>query len=150
MSQLHTLLNETAVRTKVQRKGRGPGSGRGKTSSRGHKGAGSRSGYKRRLGKEGGRTPLYKKLPTKGFTRGRFSILGFVISLKFIDQYFQDGDVVNQESLLEKGLISKNFKGLIRILSNGELTKKVTIEANKFSKATIEKLDKTAVSYKIV
>jgi large subunit ribosomal protein L15 len=150
MSQLHTLQNETSVRKVVQRIGRGPGSGRGKTSCRGHKGAGSRSGYKRRLGKEGGRMPLYMKLPTKGFTRGRFCIKPFVISLSFIEQYFQDGEVVNLKSLLEKGFISKNFRGLLRVLSNGALTKKLTIEANKFSQATLDKLDKSAASYKIV
>jgi len=149
MSTLHQLNKETKKRRK--RVGRGPSSGHGKTSCRGEKGDGSRSGYKRRHGKEGGRMPLYMKLPTRGFTRGRFLKKPFVISLKLIDQIFQDGDVVNLKELLDRKVLSRReARGGLKVLSNGELTKKVTIEANKFSKEAQKKLEEKSISFKTI
>jgi large subunit ribosomal protein L15 len=149
MGILDQLNKETGKKKK--RIGRGPGSGHGKTSCRGHKGDGSRSGYKRRLGKEGGRLPLYMKLPTRGFTRGKFLKRPFVITLQYIEQNFKEGDLVSIQTLLEKGLVSKKeAKWGLKILSTGEITKKVTIEAKKLSKETVVKLEKASISYKII
>ena len=138
-------------RKKRKRVGRGIGSGHGKTSCRGEKGDGSRSGYKRRHGKEGGRLPLYMKLPTRGFTRGKFLKRLYAISLNLIDQIYQDGEVVNIKTLLEKGVMSKkDAKWGFKVLSNGEITKKVSIEAKKFSKEAVRKLDTASISYKVI
>ena len=113
--------------------GRGIGSKRGKTSCRGGKGDSARQGYRKRFGYEGGQVPLYRKLPIRGFTRGRFIKDSQAIGLDIIDFYFNDGDTVNVSTLREKGLIPRKLPGGIKILSNGELTKKVTIEAHGFS-----------------
>ncbi|MBS0624840.1 MAG: 50S ribosomal protein L15 [Verrucomicrobia bacterium] len=150
MVKLSELKNTSRPKVKVQRVGRGVGSGRGKTSGRGEKGDGSRSGYKRRYGYEGGQVPLYRKLPIRGFTRGRFEKPSQAITLALIETYFQDGEVVNMASLREKGLVHRRLPAGIKILSNGELTKKVTIEANAFSQAAAEKLQAKKISFTIV
>lgn len=150
MMQLSELKNTTKKTRNVQRVGRGPSSGRGKTSSRGHKGSGSRSGYRRRLTYEGGQGRLFKKLPTRGFTRGRFLIPHLTLNLSQIEKHFEDGEVVSLQTLIKKGLASKNLKGGVKILSQGELKKKVTIEAQKFSKEAIKKLEKNKIPFKIL
>ena len=150
MISLDTLINATRPKKKIQRVGRGVGSGRGKTSCRGHKGDKSRSGYKRRYGKEGGQLPLYRKLPCKGFTNGRFASQVCAINLGQIDKLFEDGEVVNITTLREKNFTGRRVLGGVKILSSGELKKKVTIEANLFSKEAIVKLDKTKVPYTVV
>lgn len=152
MTKLHDLKNTFRPRKKVQRIGRGIGSGRGKTAGRGSKGDGSRSGYRRRYGYEGGQVPLYRKLPVRGFTRGKFTpaILA-AINLSLIDRVYTDGEVVNYATLREKGILPKGKFGGIKILSLGEIKKKkLKIEANKFSKEALQKLDKASVAYKIV
>jgi len=150
MITLSTLKNTTRKKQKVQRVGRGASSGRGKTSSRGHKGQGSRSGARRRYGKEGGNVPLFRKLPHRGFTRGRFLENYAVVNLFLIDKLFSDGDVVNEKSLKEKGLVPKNIPGGIKVLAKGDINKKVTIEAKSFSDAAIKKLEAKNISYKIL
>jgi len=152
MTVLHGLKNTSRPTKKVQRIGRGPGSRRGKTACRGSKGDGSRSGYRRRFGYEGGQVPLYRKLPVRGFTRGRFpkAILA-AINLAMIDKLFSDGEVVNYATLREKGLLPKGKFGGFKILSYGEIKKKkITIEANSYSEEAIQKLKKSSISYKIV
>lgn len=150
MTKLHMLTNDTQKRKKRKLLGRGTGSGLGKTSGRGHKGQGSRSGYKKRYGTEGGRVPLFKKLPTRGFTRGRFVKKYFSISLQLIDQFYQDGEIVNLETLYEKGLVGRGITGGLKVLSDGDLTKKVTIEALKFSKEAQKKLEAKSISFKTI
>ena len=151
MIELNNLRNTHRKKEKVQRVGRGPGSGRGKTSCRGQKGAGSRSGYKRRYGYEGGQLRLFCKLPHRGFTRGRYFKPHFILNLRDIEKYFSDGDMVNLASLYEKKMVSKkNLIGALKILGVGELTKKVTIEANNFSALAKTKLDEKNISYKVV
>ena len=120
------------------RKGRGHGSGNGKTGGRGHKGQKARSGGGVRPGFEGGQTPLYRRMPKRGFGRKRWALVYAEINLHIIDEHFNDGDVVNLETLTEKGLVRKEFDGL-SILGNGELTKKVTIQATRFTKTAAEK-----------
>lgn len=121
------------------RKGRGHGSGNGKTGGRGHKGQKARSGGGVRPGFEGGQTPLYRRMPKRGFGRKRWALVYAEINLHIIDEHFNDGDVVNLDTLTEKGLVRKEFDGL-SILGSGELTKKVTIQATRFTKTATEKI----------
>lgn len=148
MTSLHQLKNHSRPKKKIQRVGRGPGSKRGKTSCRGHKGDKSRSGYKRREGKEGGQLPLFRKLPTRGFTRGRFLKEHLAINLGMIEALYNEGETVNFTSLFQKGLASRQLPGGIKILGGGELTKKVKIEAHAFSKSALEKLEKGPSTFK--
>ena len=150
MIDLSKLQNSFRGKKKIQRVGRGPGSKRGKTSCRGQKGQGSRSGARRRYGKEGGQFPLYCKLPCRGFTRGRFIRPSLSINLSLIEQLFVDGEVVNYETLKAKGITPRYLPGGVKILSKGDLNKKVTIEAKKFSKQAIKKLEEKKISYKVV
>jgi large subunit ribosomal protein L15 len=148
MTNLATLKNTSLVRKKIRRVGRDPGSKRGKTSGRGAKGDGSRSGYKTRGAQEGGQLPLYRKLPTRGFTRGRFQKDKVCINLGRIESLFENGDTVNFESLRAKGLAPREIPGGIKILGQGELKKKIKIEAHFFSNSAREKLEKNSISFK--
>lgn len=151
MITLASLNNSSRPKKKVQRVGRGEGSGRGKTCCRGEKGDKSRSGYKRRHGNEGGQLPLYRKLPCRGgFVRGPFRKEQYAINLSLIETLFNDGDVVNYESLTKIGYAPRRMKGGLKILSKGTLTKKVTIEANSFSAAAQKKLEDLKISFKVV
>ncbi|WP_215537211.1 50S ribosomal protein L15 [Borreliella bavariensis] len=113
--------------------GRGPGSGLGKTSGRGQKGQKARN-TSPRLGFEGGQTPLYRRLPRKGFSNNDYKLEYTIVNLGDIDKKFKDGQVVNYDTLLENKLIRKKNKK-IKILSNGKLTKKVSLEVSKISKS---------------
>lgn len=148
MINLAELRDTHRIRKRVQRVGRGPGSGRGKTSCRGQKGDKSRSGYKRNFGKEGGQMPLYRKLPCRGFTNSRFKNEFIIINLSKINEIFNDGDVVNCATLYEKGYTQKRSPKALKILANGELNKKVSIEAHLFSKEAEDKLQKAGISVK--
>ncbi|GAB4185924.1 MAG: 50S ribosomal protein L15 [Simkaniaceae bacterium] len=152
MITLSSLKNTTREKQSRKRVGRGTGSKKGKTSCRGHKGDKSRSGYKRRHGKEGGQLPLYQKLPTRGFLRERFREHTYSINLERIESLFEDGETVNYQTLREKRMVPRKEKiqGGIKILGNGELTKKVVIEANAFSKAAIRKLEEKKIEFKIL
>ena len=119
------------------RRGRGHGSGNGKTAGKGHKGQKARSGAPR-PGFEGGQMPLYRRIPKRGFTcRNSKDIVG--INLSLLEQ-FEDGSVVTIETLKENGLV-KNTRDGVKILGNGELTKKLTIQANAFSAGAVEKIE---------
>ena len=148
MIDLANLKNTHRAKKKVQRVGRGPGSNRGKTSCRGAKGDKSRSGYKTRRPQEGGQLPLFRKLPTRGFTRGRHKRESLALNLGLIEVLFEEGETLNFETLRKKGIASRLLPGGIRILGQGELKKKVTIEAHHFSKTAKEKLEKTGISFK--
>jgi large subunit ribosomal protein L15 len=150
MVSLSQLKNTSRPRKKVQRVGRGVGSGRGKTSCRGGKGDSARQGYKKRFGYEGGQVPLYRKLPIRGFTRGRFVKPSQAISFGLLEAYFEEGETVNMATLREKGLIARKLPGGIKILNKGTLTKKLIIEAASFSAAAKEQLDAKGISYKEV
>ena len=138
-----------ANRKRTKRRGRGPSSGMGKTSSRGHKGQKSRSGYKVRAGTEGGGIPLFRRLPKKGFSNARFKAKTYSINLDRLSEIFEDGEVVNWETLLAKGFPLRRIES-IRILGNGDMTKKLVIEANHFSKSAIKKLEEKSVKFKRV
>ena len=119
------------------RKGRGHGSGNGKTAGKGHKGQKARSGAPR-PGFEGGQMPLYRRIPTRGFTNRNSKDI-VAINVDRLEK-FNDGDVVTIEALREKGIIS-NPKDGVKVLGNGELTKKLTIQVNAFSKSAIQKIE---------
>jgi large subunit ribosomal protein L15 len=147
--KLNQLKNSTRPYKQRKRRGRGVGSKLGKTSGRGHKGAGSRSGWKSRARYEGGQMPLYRKIPVRGFTRGRFLRRLDVINLNDIEALFNDGEAVNMLTLREKGFLKGTSFGL-KVLGHGELTKKVSIEANSVSESAKEKLERAGLSITIV
>lgn len=149
MSSLHTLENTTRPFKKRKRVGRGLGSGTGKTCGRGEKGAGSRSGYKRRHTYEGGQFRLFMKLPQRGFNNARFRTEYEVINLGQIDALFNNGDTVNLETLRARGVVSGNRDG-IKLLGDGDLTKKLTIEVDVASQSAQEKLTKSHSTLKLL
>ena len=120
------------------RVGRGIGSGNGKTAGKGHKGQKARPGGKIRRGFEGGQTPLYRRIPKRGFNN-RFSIEYATINVSDLER-FENGTVVNMELLLNEGIVRKELAGL-KVLGNGNLTKKLTVEAKKFSASAKEKIE---------
>ena len=120
------------------RKGRGPGSGNGKTAGKGHKGQNARSGGGVRPGFEGGQLPLYRKLPKRGF-KNRFAVNYAIVNVSALNK-FEDGAVVDLETLVEKRIVRKPLDGL-KVLGNGELTKKLTVKATVFSATAKEKIE---------
>jgi large subunit ribosomal protein L15 len=131
-----------------KRLGRGPGSGRGKTSGRGHKGRGSRAGGNTPPGYEGGQMPLQRRLPKHGFHnpfRQEFTI----VNLGQLEERFDAGTVVDAEALRAKGLV-RGLERPIKILADGRLTKSLTVKANKFSAAAIERLQAAGGSAEVV
>lgn len=147
MLNLSTLKNTSRPTKKSRRIGRGIGSKRGATSGRGGKGDSHRQGYSKRFGYEGGQVPLYRKLPIRGFTRGKFVKESAAVSLSTIEAYYSNGETVSQETLRDKGLIPRRVPGGIKILANGQLTKKVKIEASHYSEAAEQKLRDTGISF---
>ena len=127
--------------TKVSKRvGRGPGSGMGKTSTRGEKGQKARSGASIPAWFQGGQTPLSKRLPNRGFNNKQFETKYATINLSELDKFFNDGDVVTPEVLKERKIIKKQLSG-IKVLANGELTKKLTIKAQRFSAKAVTKIE---------
>ena len=119
------------------RKGRGPGSGNGKTAGKGHKGQNARSGGGVRPGFEGGQLPLYRKLPKRGF-KNRFATNYAIVNVSDLN-VFENGAVVDLEALLAKKIVRKSLDGL-KVLGNGELTKNLTVKAAVFSATAKEKI----------
>lgn len=135
---LHELKPATGSRKERNRVGRGTGSGNGKTAGKGHKGQNARSGGGVRLGFEGGQTPLFRRLPKRGFTninRKDYAI----VNLEALNR-FEDGTEVTPALLIETGLVSKEKSG-IKILGNGKLETKLTVKAHKFSSAAKEAIE---------
>lgn len=149
MMKLNELKNTTNIRKPKKRIGRGIGSGSGKTSGRGNKGAGSRAGWTQRLGYEGGQMRLFMKLPERGFSNAPFEIKYEAVNLGQIEAAFKDGETVNQESLRERGFFGRKVAG-VKILGNGELTKKVKIEANAISAGARDKLQKAKIHFTLI
>jgi large subunit ribosomal protein L15 len=136
--KLHELKPAEGSRKERKRLGRGIGSGQGKTAGKGHKGQNARSGGGVRLGFEGGQTPLYRRLPKRGFTnfaRKEFAI----VNLDALNR-FEEGTEVTPELLIETGVVS-NEKAGIKILAKGTLEKKLTVKAHKFSSAAKEAIE---------
>ena len=138
--KLHELSPAPGSTKSAWRKGRGVGSGNGKTAGRGHKGQNARTGGGVRPGFEGGQIPLYRRLPKRGFTNSLFKKEYAIINLETLDKLFNDGDAVSMETLLEKGVIRKELNGL-KVLGRGGITKKLTVKAAIFSASAKEKIE---------
>ena len=135
---LHELSPAPGSNKKAHRKGRGNGSGNGKTAGRGQKGQWARSGGGVRVGFEGGQMPLARRLPKRGF-HNIFAKPLEAVNVSVLEK-FEDGAVVNAQALLEKGVLSKCEYG-VKILGNGSLTKKLTVQASAFSASAKEKIE---------
>ena len=131
----------------TKRKGRGHGSGNGKTAGRGHQGQNARSGGGVRIGFEGGQMPIYRRLPKRGFTN-IFAKQYAEVKLSDLNK-FEDGAVVDAAALKEAGIIKKTFDGL-KVLGNGEVSKKVTVKAAKFTEAAKEKIVAAGGKYEVM
>ena len=136
--KLHELHPAEGATTAPKRLGRGSGSGLGKTSGKGHKGAKARSGGGKRPGFEGGQMPLYRRVPKRGFNNV-FRTEYAEVNVEQLEA-FEDGATVNAQALLEKKIIRKELDG-VKILGGGELTKKLTVQAAKFSASAKEKIE---------
>ena len=144
---LHELSPAPGSNTKAYRKGRGAGSGNGKTAGRGHKGQWARSGGGVRVGFEGGQMPLARRLPKLGF-HNIFAKPLEAINVSALDK-FEDGAVVDAQALLEKGILSKCQYG-VKILGNGEISKKLIVKASAFSASAKEKIVAAGGKWEVV
>ena len=138
--KLYELSPAPGTKTEAKRKGRGAGTGNGKTAGRGHKGQNARSGGGVRPGFEGGQTPLYRRIPKRGFNNKNFTTTYAVVNVDALN-IFEDGATVNALALQEAGLINDLYDG-VKILGNGELTKKLNVEAAAYTKSASEKIEK--------
>ena len=136
--KLHELQPAAGSTTVAKRLGRGVGSGLGKTSGKGHKGAKARSGGGKRPGFEGGQMPLYRRVPKKSFTNP-FRVEYATVNVGALE-VFEDGATVTVEDLKKAGLVKKTLDG-VKILGNGDLTKKLTVEAAKFTETAKNKIE---------
>ena len=136
--KLHELSPAPGSTTPAWRKGRGPGSGNGKTAGKGHKGQNARSGGGVRPGFEGGQLPLYRKLPKRGFNN-KFAVKYAIVNVEDLNRY-ENGTIVDIAKLLEDRVIRKAYDGL-KVLGNGEISKKLTVKAAVFSATAKEKIE---------
>ena len=146
--KLHELVKNEGAKQPRKRVGRGPGSGLGKTSGKGHKGQNARSGGGVNPVFECGQTPLYRRLPKRGFSNAMFKIEYAVVNLSDLN-IFEEGTVVTPALLKETGLIKKQLSG-IKVLGEGSLEKKLTIQANKFSTSALEKIEKSGSKAEVI
>ena len=146
--KLHELERNKEARHERKRVGRGMGSGLGKTSGRGEKGQKARSGVSIPATFEGGQLPLYRRLPKKGFSNSVFKIRYATINLNDLER-FEEGTVVTPELLKETGLLKNQLDG-VKVLGNGECTKKLTVKANKFSKSAVKKLESAGSQIEVI
>lgn len=138
LTSVHTGCQKRRLKRRV---GRGIGSGQGKTAGLGHKGQFSSAGARLPgITFIGGQTPLFRRIPKRGFTNGQFARKFNVVNVGDINEVFNDGDTVNEETLRENGLAKKSTDG-VRILGNGDVTKKLTVSANFFSKSAKAKIE---------
>ena len=144
--KLNELRNENATARK--RVGRGPGSGTGKTSGKGHKGQNARSGGGVRPGFEGGQLPLFRRLSKRGFNNYNFRTVYATVNVGDLER-FEECTTVTKELLIEAGLVKKELDG-IKVLGNGELTKKLTVKADKFSSTAKEKIENVGGTTEVI
>ena len=135
---LNNLRPPKGAKHKKRRVGRGPGSGHGHTASRGHKGAKSRSGFRFKRGFEGGQMPLHRRVPKRGF-HNPFRVEYAVVNLDTLAEVFEAGSSVTPDLLRERGLVRKTGVR-IKVLGRGEISKKLTVQAHKFSGSAAEKI----------
>lgn len=122
-----------------KRVGRGRGSGSGKTCGRGHKGGGQRAGWRQRGMQEGGQMPTFRRIPKRGFSNVKFATRYCIVNVESLESRFESGAHVTPQSLREVGLI-RNLRLPVKVLGNGALTKKLTVDAAKFTKSAMEKI----------
>ncbi len=130
------------------RKGRGAGTGNGKTAGRGHKGQKARSGGGVRPGFEGGQTPLYRRIPKRGFNNKRFADKYAEVNVCALN-VFEDGAVVDAEALINAGLVKKTFDG-VKVLGTGEISKKLTVKAVKFTESAAKKIEEAGGKAEVI
>ncbi len=148
------MLNDeiTAIAGRYKKRkliGRGKGSGHVKTCGRGHKGCGSRPGSSARLTYEGGQMPLFRRLAKRGFNNYNFSRRYEVVNISQLERIFDDGAAINVQELATAGLVD-SFKSKVKVLGDGELTKKLTVTAHKFSKSAEQKISDCGGTVKVV
>ena len=146
---IHEITVKVGSHKKRKRVGRGPGSGTGKTCGRGHNGAKSRSGSSRKAGSEGGQMAFFRRIPKRGFTNSKFRIDYSTVNIKALEQRFDDGAEVNPDMLVKAGLI-RNTKEPVKILGEGDLSKKLTVTAAKFSEAAQAKIIAAGGTFTVV
>ena len=146
--KLHELEKNIGATHSRKRVGRGPGSGLGKTCGRGQKGQKARSGGSINPVFEGGQLPLYRRLPKRGFTNARFKVTYATVNLSDLN-VFEDGTVVTPTLLKEKRIIRKDLDG-VKVLGNGNLERKLTIQANKFSTSALEKIKESGSKAEVI
>ena len=129
--------------------GRGPGSGMGKTSTRGENGQKSRSGASINAWFQGGQSPLYRRLPKRGFKNARFATKYATINLDDLEKFFKENDVVTPEVLKERGIIKKQLSG-VKVLGNGTLSKALTVKASRFSTSAINKIEQAGGKTEVI
>lgn len=146
--KLHELSPNPGSVSSRKRVGRGPGSGLGKTSGKGHKGQNARSGGGVRVGFEGGQLPLFRRLSKRGFNNYEFRTVYATVNVSDLNR-FEDGTTVTPELLIETGLVKKELDG-IKVLGNGELTKKLVVKANAFSETAKAKIEKNGGKAEVI
>ncbi|MBN1125697.1 MAG: 50S ribosomal protein L15 [Sedimentisphaerales bacterium] len=134
---------------KSKRLGRGKGTGHGKTSGRGHKGSGSRAGSFARATYEGGQMPLFRRLPKRGFNNFNFAKRYEIVNVSQLEKFFSDGTTISVQELAQAGLVDST-DSRVKILGDGELTKKLDVAAHKFSKSAEQKISGCGGSVKVV
>ena len=145
--KIHELGAVAGATKEVKRIGRGHGSGNGKTAGKGHKGQKARAGRGQRFGFEGGQMPLQRRIPKRGFNN-IFACQFAAVNVAALD-VFEDGAVVDAAALIEKGIIKKAYDG-VKILGNGEITKKLTVKAAAFSVAAKDKIVAAGGKYEVL
>lgn len=146
--KLHELSPNEGSTFSRKRRGRGAGSGLGKTAGRGHKGQNARSGGGVRPGFEGGQNPLYRRVPKRGFNNDRFATVFAIVNLDQLNR-FEAGTEVTPELLLNEGIL-KNPRDGIKILGNGDLNVKLTVKAHKFSQSATDKIQAAGGSTEVI
>ena len=146
--KLHELERNIGATHARKRVGRGPGSGLGKTSGKGQKGQKARSGVSIGAVFEGGQLPLYRRIPKRGFKNTRFQTVYATINVSELNR-FEDGTVVTPALLKDTGLIKKQLDG-VKVLGNGKLEKKLTIQANKFSTSALDKIKEAGSKAEVI
>lgn len=138
--QLHDVSVGIHKRKKRKRVGRGVGSGHGKTSSKGHKGHSSRQGFKQSATGEGGQTPIFRRVPKRGFANGAFKKDFAIVNLSSLEACFEAGATVDEAALRARGLVKGRHDDGVKVLGDGEVTKPLTVHAQKFSGSAAAKL----------
>ncbi len=137
--ELADITSKAGAHRKRKRVGRGRGSGHGKTSGRGHKGLGQRAGGSTRRLTEGGQMPLFRRIPKRGFSNAPFRVDYDIVNVCDLDELFSNGDEVTKQTLVKVGLL-RNDRVLVKVLGDGDIAKKLTVLADRFSKSAKEKI----------